>query len=150
MEQSVANNQKNQDDLESFAQDLQEKNKSIRTLNEVILSQETKLKELASNYDENKSQLTESKILTDEDWTKFKTLFERVYPDFFEKLNKMDKNFTKGEKRIMSLIKLNMNNKEAADTLGISSESVSKYKSRLKKKLELSEDQDLQNYIHKV
>lgn len=135
MEQSVANNQKNQDDLESFAQDLQEKNKSIRTLNEVILSQETKLKELASNYDENKSQLTESKILTDEDWTKFKTLFERVYPDFFEKLNKMDKNFTKGEKRIMSLIKLNMNNKEAADTLGISSESVSKSKSRLKKKL---------------
>lgn len=150
LEKSNITNQQNEEALVSFAKDLQEKNKSIRSLNEVIIEKQNKLQELENKQGEEKLLLSETKILTEEDWTKFKVLFEKVYPSFFTKLNENEKSFTNGEKRIMSLIKLNMNNKEAADTLGISAESVSKSRFRLKKKLNLSGDQDLDTFIHQI
>ena len=122
--------------LSEFTADLLQKNKSIRLLSEKLQNKENELRAIKESKSDELEKLSEFKILTEEDWTKFKLLFEKVYPSFFSKLNTSTLKYTKGEKRLMALIKLDMENNEIADVLGISSESVSKSRFRLKKKLD--------------
>lgn len=138
---------RDQNALKDFTDDLMQKNKAIRQLNEQLLKKEKEIEDLRSSTSAERQELAEIKILTDEDWQKFKQLFEKVHPSFFSKLNSSSTPFTKGERRLMSLIRLNMENKEMADTLGISSESVAKSRFRLKKKLQFDSDGNLKEYI---
>lgn len=141
---------RNQEELNQFTRDLMQKNQAIRTMQETIQQKEQYIIELQNVKSDELQELSEIKILTDEDWTRFKVLFERVYPGFFKRMNTSEFSFTQGEKRLMALVKLDMNNREVADTLGISSDSVVKSRFRLKKKLNLSEDLSLDAFIHQL
>jgi DNA-binding CsgD family transcriptional regulator len=57
---------------------------------------------------------------------------------------------TSAEERLMMLIKLKIKSKEAADILGISSDSIKKSRNRLRKRLELDIDINLDDYISKI
>ena len=85
------------------------------------------------------AQLLEQKILTDDDWEKFKVKFNSIYPDFFSRIKESHINLTEAEIRIMVLMRLELNGKDMANILGISPQSVRVCKMRLKKKL-LKED----------
>jgi DNA-binding CsgD family transcriptional regulator len=88
------------------------------------------------------------RILTKEDWLGFKNSFEKVHPHFIEKIRIQYPTITEAEERMFVLIKLKMKTSEAAAILGISSDSVKKSKNRLKKKMNLSADDDLEIYIN--
>ncbi len=141
---------RNKLDLKNFTQDLMQKNQAIKKLSRDIQDKEAALANLKSSKAEELQELSDLKILTESDWTRFKVLFEKVYPGYFKRLNTGSHKFTKGEKRLMALVKLDMNNKEIADTLGISSDSVIKSRFRLKKKLELEEETGLDQFIHQI
>ena len=136
--------------LRNYTHDLMQRNKSIRYLSEQLIEKEQELEALRNAKSDELEKLSEIKILTEEDWRKFKLLFERVYPHFFDKINTLPYAFTRGEKRLMALIRLDMNNNEAGDTLGISSESVSKSKFRLKKKLKISDNQSIEDFVFQL
>jgi len=138
---------RNEKELRNFTKDLMLKNKSIKLLNDEILEKEHEIDALKNLKSVEIEELAQLKILTDDDWTRFKLLFERVHPNLFNRMNASDYSFTKGEKRLMSLIRLDMENYEIADTLGISPESVSKSRFRLKKKLELKEGKSLEEFV---
>lgn len=143
--------EKDKEELKSFTVALMQKNKSIKNLNTQLLEKEHELSSLKNSKREELKLLSDLKILTEDDWRKYKLLFEKVYPQFFTQLNSFSVKFTKGEKRLMSLIKLNMENGEIADTLGISAESVSKSKFRLKKKLEKElNSSSVEEFMHKI
>ncbi len=150
LEQSQGELEQNKKTLDEFTRTLGERNQLLLELNQELLTKDDRINQLEKKSAIEKKKLTELKILTDSDWSQFKQLFEKVYPAFFDRLNKEKISFTKGEKRLMALIKLNLNNKEAANILGISSESVSKSRFRLKKKLSLTEEQDLEHYVHGI
>ena len=80
-------------------------------------------------------QLTQSSILTDKDWVRFKTTFEEVHKNFFVKLKSKQPGLTESEIRLAALTKLNLSTKEMANMLGISTDSIHKSRYRLRKKL---------------
>lgn len=74
-------------------------------------------------------------------WKEFLNIFEKVNQEFYQKLSRMSQDLSPGEMKLCALIKMNMGNKEVAQILGISPQSVNMARYRLKKKL--APDQDL-------
>ena len=73
-------------------------------------------------------------ILTEEDWIDFKNLFEGVFPGFFSHLSQSYPNLTAAEIRLLALEKLDLPDKDMANMLGISTDSIKKARYRLRKK----------------
>lgn len=82
-----------------------------------------------------------------QNWEEFETSFISVNRDFYNKLNKKYPKLTNGDQKLCSLIKLNMSSKEMAKLLGISIESVHTNRYRLRKKLALSRDTSLTEFV---
>lgn len=119
--------------LNSFAENIQEKNKLIENLEE----------KLSSNYhiDDNLLvQLQQSIILTENDWQDFKTLFEQVHSGFLHRLKEKYPAISPAETRYLSLAKLHFSTKEMAAALGVSTQSIRTNWYRIRKKLELPEE----------
>lgn len=81
-------------------------------------------------------QLLEQKILTNDDWTIYKSKFRAIYPGFFTRIRQSGVTLTEAEERLLVLIYLDLSGKEMANTLGISNQSVRVCKMRMKKKLQ--------------
>lgn len=87
------------------------------------------------------------RILTDADWELFKKRFERLYPGFILRLRGRFPEMSNGEERLFLLIKINLNGQEIANTLGITVNGVKKSRQRLRKRLELSPEEDLEIFV---
>jgi tetratricopeptide (TPR) repeat protein len=145
----------NKQQLSDYIETLKDKSIQIISLEDQIkttLGEENGLRLLNEGLKQSE-ELIDSiygfKILTDEDWTRFKRYFDNVYPGMIQKLRELQPEITAAEQRLFMLIRLNSDSKEIANMLGISPESVRKTKYRLKKKLSLSEDISLDEYIRK-
>lgn len=93
------------------------------------------------------NRLSGARIVTDDDWEAFKQLFTRVYPRFMIRLKEQFAGITPAELRLAALITLQLSTREIASMLGISSESVKKARQRLRKKLDLTAEQDLDRFL---
>jgi CHASE3 domain sensor protein len=134
--------------LQLYSQNILEKSELIQSLSEELGS----LKKSMSNHEQvrNFGKVLNSTILTDDDWEEFKKTFQEVYPNFFASLRLRFPEITAAELRLSALIKMNLSLKEAANSLGISAESVKKSRYRLKKKIALSEEDSLENFIRSL
>ncbi|MGH1385979.1 tetratricopeptide repeat protein [Kordia sp.] len=94
------------------------------------------------------NELHDFKILTENDWTGFKSIFQNVYPEFFRNFKVKSKNYSQGDLKLAALIRLNLNTKEIAEILAISPDSVRKSKYRLRKKMSLASEKELQKFIY--
>jgi tetratricopeptide (TPR) repeat protein len=83
----------------------------------------------------------------DKDWEDFKVYFEQVHKDFFVKLKEKHPELSNGELKMAALVRLNMNLKETATVMGISPDSVKTSRYRLRKKLQLEEEQNMTDYL---
>jgi tetratricopeptide (TPR) repeat protein len=90
-------------------------------------------------------KLSFATILTEDDWMQFKMLFEKVHTGFFLKLKTAYPGLTPAETRLCSLVKLGLNSHEMASMMGISTESIKKNRQRLRKKINLSKEQKLED-----
>lgn len=132
------------DQLDLFTQHIMEKTNLVEKLQEQLLQ-----RDLNETQIEQINSLSQHTILTDEDWDHFKGLFEKVYPGFFINLKDKALDITVAEQRIAALSKLRMPAKEAASLLGISPNSVNKTRQRLRSRLGLDPDADLEIYFSK-
>jgi DNA-binding CsgD family transcriptional regulator len=123
--------------LESFTNHIIEKNELIETLQRRLTDQNQQVTE----------ELLNQTILTDEDWKRFKDMFEKVYPGFFRQLQILAPEITAAETRMASVIRLGLGNKYIASMLGVSGDTVRKAKFRLKQRLQLKEDSNLEEFI---
>ncbi len=83
----------------------------------------------------------------DKDWDDFKVYFEQVHKGFFVKLKEKHPELSNGELKMAALVRLNMNLKETATVMGISPDSVKTSRYRLRKKLQLEEEQNMTDYL---
>ena len=83
----------------------------------------------------------------DKDWDDFKVYFEQVHKGFFVKLKEKHPELSNGELKMAALVRLNMNLKETATVMGISPDSVKTSRYRLRKKLNLEEEQNMTDYL---
>ncbi|OEK07438.1 tetratricopeptide repeat protein [Roseivirga misakiensis] len=82
------------------------------------------------------------------DWVAFRIAFDEKFPSFFNALE--EHVLTVNEERLCSLIKLGLVTREIAELLAISPNSVIKAKSRLNKKMKLTNKQHLDTYLKEV
>jgi tetratricopeptide (TPR) repeat protein/DNA-binding CsgD family transcriptional regulator len=83
----------------------------------------------------------------EKEWENFNEYFGSVHVGFYEKFNQAFPSLTILEKRLAGLIKMNLTNGEIASVLNIESNSVKMAKYRLKKKLALTDEQDLYTFL---
>ncbi len=83
----------------------------------------------------------------DRDWEDFKRYFEEVHTGFYKKLKQKHPDLSPNDLKISSLTRLNLNIKETASILGISPESAKTARYRLRKKLNLTPDQEILDYF---
>ncbi|ODS80756.1 MAG: hypothetical protein ABS46_13365 [Cytophagaceae bacterium SCN 52-12] len=85
--------------------------------------------------EETLEKLACARLLTQEDWVRFRRRFNAVFNDSLEDLKKTHPDITQSEERIYALIQLDVGTRQMASMLGISPESVRKARYRLNKRL---------------
>ena len=127
-------------DLDNFTKSVAEKNNLIETLQHQVGSPDLEVLR----------QLQESTILTEEQWLDFKKLFSKVHAGYLQRLQEKLPSLTPAETRFVVLSKLRLSGREMASMLGVGADAIRKYRSRLRKKLELPEDESLDELISNI
>ncbi len=94
--------------------------------------------------------IIKSSINLDSQWNIFKTHFESVHPDFFTKLELKFPSLTVNDLKNCAYIRMNLSLKEVATLMNISPKSVKMTRYRLKKKLNLRQENDLHKFITNI
>ncbi|WP_116789745.1 tetratricopeptide repeat protein [Flavobacterium psychrotrophum] len=80
-------------------------------------------------------------------WKQFETRFNNLHPEFGNSLQHRFTKLTKNDIEFCSLLKLNLSNKEIASLLQISHESAITKKYRIKKKMEINDDDEFERML---
>jgi DNA-binding CsgD family transcriptional regulator len=129
--------------LQLITESVLEKNNLVEKLSDQLQSQN-----LHADQYKMIDELSSLTILTEDEWSKFKTLFEKVYPGFFLRLKGKAPDITIAEQRTAALTRLHLTSKEMAAMLGISVDSVHKAKQRLRQRLDISTELNLEQSIN--
>lgn len=120
-----------------------EKNELLDEIKSIINrkepTSETELKKLVNKY-----------TIQDNNWKDFDHHFESVNKNFYTRLKQKYPEISSNDLKICALIKLNLSIKEMASILNISPDSVKTARHRLRKKLQLSTEENLTDFILSV
>ncbi len=136
--------------LATHALNMMQKNKLLQELSEHISEKTKGMDEKGKKELISVKRQIETGLNVDKDWDLFKIYFEQINESFFEKLQEINPKLTGNDYRLCALTKLNLSLKESASVLNISPESVKNARYRLKKKLNLSAKQDLNQLINSL
>jgi DNA-binding CsgD family transcriptional regulator len=126
--------------LNDFAKNIAEKNEMIDLLGQQV-----------DGADKDAIwKLQQSTILTDADWAYFRGLFEKVHSGYLQRLKEKLPGLTPAEVRFMALSKLGLNSREMAAMLGVGTEAIRQYRSRLRKKFNLGEEASLEEFAGQI
>jgi tetratricopeptide (TPR) repeat protein/DNA-binding CsgD family transcriptional regulator len=125
-----------------FTQNLIEKSNLIATL-------QWQLQDKKHNEEQQQviDELSHQTILTENDWEKFKSLFERIHPGFFQKLKQKSADITLAEQRTAALTRLEFPTRQIASLLGISIDSVHKARQRLRQRYNFHSESELEKFL---
>ncbi|WP_281614416.1 two-component regulator propeller domain-containing protein [Flammeovirga sp. SubArs3] len=123
-----------------------EKNNFMHTLKKQLKDIEGQYPDVASPM-KHLYRTIEKSDKTDKDWEEFQHYFEGVHQNFNQHLKEKHPSLTAHDLRHCALIRLNLSLIECANLLGISQDSIKTSRYRLKKKLTLSAEENLQDYI---
>ncbi len=143
--------------------DIEQKNRELATSalqvsskNEILI----KIKKLSENQKKNVvspdifynqlNNIVDENLKLDEGWSKFKLHFEKVHPDFFSKLKEIAPDLTENELRLCAYIRINLRIKEIAQMLYISDDAVKTTRYRIKRKFELDNTVNLEDFIRNM
>lgn len=131
--------------LSMFTQSIQEKSNLIERLEQQMSENQS-----SALQQEMLNELSEITILTDEDWDKFKKLFEKIYPMLFERLKAKAPDITMAEQRMAALTRLRLTARQMAAIQGISADSVHKSRQRLRQRFGINTDISLDEFIAQI
>ena len=87
----------------------------------------------------------------DQEWEEFVTLFQEIHPQYIERINKVaNNNLSSSELRLSMLLRLNLNSKEIASILRLTTDSVRVSRYRLRKKLPIDAKEELSQYLRSI
>ena len=137
--------------LDEYIKTMTEKNSQLE---QIKTDFEDFKNEQAPGLDEKRMErldhLNRTTILTDDDWNKFKQLFEQVHKDFLKRLREKLPDLTQAEVRLVCLTKLELGTKQMAGILGVSLDTIRKSRYRLRKKLGLSEEDSIEDIVSSI
>ncbi|HLK29216.1 MAG TPA: tetratricopeptide repeat protein [Puia sp.] len=144
--------QRVEQEMESSREQLKMFTKNIVEKINLIEKLEQRLKANENNTEEHQliNELSNQTILTEDDWIKFKMLFEKTHPGFFAKIKEQANDITLAEQRMAALTRLRLTTKQMAAVLGISSNSVIKGKQRLRQRFNFPSDSEMEEFVSRL
>lgn len=137
-------------DLSRYVMEIEQRNQTLSRIKKRIgeLSQHVD----DSTRSELMSIVNSIRVSTSDDrhWKDFKIYFQNINPRFLEVLSRKHPCLTPKDLKYCCYLKMNMSNEDIRRLLSINSESVRTHKYRLKKKMDLSKEQDLRQYLNSV
>jgi DNA-binding CsgD family transcriptional regulator len=133
-------------ELTTYALHMAQKNSMLEELRQCIQEIGLTQKEASPKF-KRLTRLIDYSFNLDKDWEEFKLCFERVHQDFFKHLKEQYPSLSVNELRLCALLKLNLSVKEMSSLMGISPESVKMARHRLRKKLDLTSEQNLVEFM---
>ena len=104
--------------------------------------QKNKIKNLYHNIHNNTITLNNAESI--------KKQIDAIYKDFFKKLDDKHPGLTKSEKKLCTMLYINMSSKEIATVTNTTIRSVETSRYRLRRKFELSRDEDIVSFLQKI
>ena len=132
-------------ELASSALQLIEKDEFLKNIKTIVRGKDDKLK----IHEINKS-LRSISISNNQNWEEFKMRFIDVNKEFYDKIFAKYPKLSQSDHKICALIKLNFSSKEMARLLGISVESVHTSRHRIRKKMNLPRNINLEDCINSL
>ena len=129
-------------ELSNAAFNLIRKNEALQSLKDNLLDSKNEPRALSRIVRE-----IDSHLEGDHDWELFEASFNRVHDDFFKRLMQTFPDLTPGDLRLAAYLKMNLSSKEIAPLLNISVRGIENKRYRLRKKIGLSEDANLTEFI---
>ena len=120
---------------------LKQKNSFLNDLKEKVKDKE------AINLD----RILKDERLMDDDFNEIQNIIKEVHPNFFNKLSEVSKSkLTNQDMKYAAYLYLNMDNVQIANMMKVETKTVRMAKYRLKQKIGLSKEQDLQIFIRNL
>lgn len=149
---------------EQLETDLEQKNKELATnvmyqikKNDMLENIVQKLLKHSPYFRKENQELIKSivqdleKATEDNIWDEFEMRFQHVHNDFYDKLNEICPDLSPNERRICAFLRLNMTTKEITSITGQSQRSVEVARTRLRKKLNLTNlEQGLIEFLSQI
>lgn len=139
---------------QQFENDIEHKESQLSAITLQMLQKNELLEEIKSiihkKEDTTEKQLSKvinSHFTQDNNWNDFDKYFESVNKNFYNKLKQKFPEISSNDLKICALIKLNLSIKEMASILNISPDSVKTARYRLRKKLQLTTEDNLTEFI---
>ena len=132
-------------ELINYTQQLKEKTEVLEQLRNKINNENNN-----TERTDNINSLLAATILTEDDWKKFRQLYEKVYPGFFINLKERMPDLSATDTRLLALTKLKLPPKDMASMLGVSYDAVKKARQRLRKKINLPDEEDLEDLVELI
>lgn len=124
---------------------LEKKNEILNELKSQLLVQN---KEQHATINNAIFKTIDSGLAIDDDFEKFKNNFNTIYPDFFNRLQaKASQSLTQLDLKYCGFILMKVTNKEMATQMNVEPKSIRMARYRIKQKLQLSKEQDLDEFI---
>ncbi len=150
---------------EKLVQEIEEKNAEIFTQTSFIIQKNELILKLKNIVDEfystnsyrlllplyqKMNALLNSNMDAEEDWKMFLIKFEQKHRGFFKKLKMMHPQLTTNDLRLCACLKLNLETKDIASLMNLSVRAVENNRYRLRKKINLSSSQNLNEYFLQI
>jgi len=129
---------------------------SLVKRNEILTNTSEKLTQSKSKLTEENQVIIQAIIsnlraeLSDSGWAEFEMRFLRVHPTFYDNLRKDFPDITAAELKLAALLRLEMSTKEISSLTGSTPRSVEVSRSRLRKRLYLSPERNLQSFLSRI
>lgn len=149
-EQKLLKEQQFQNDIEHKESQLSAITIQMVEKNELLDEIKSILNKKEPNSEAELKKLVNKYTVQDNNWRDFDHYFESVNKNFYTRLKQKYPEISANDLKICALIKLNLSIKEMATILNISPDSVKTARHRLRKKLQLSTEENLTDFILSV
>ena len=159
VEISQLKSQQLEHDIRHKSKELSNITMNVIRKNEILMNisgKITKIQEEIAADSETARQLTkiqhliEENISHDDDWKTFTQNFDTVYENYTKRLTELHPNLNASDLRICCYLKMGLSSKDIAPLIHISYRSVEMTRYRLRKKMSLSRDVNLSDYLQKI
>ena len=130
----------NQLNLQRALEQVKEKNKLVALMEEQL--------QKGGKYNIAKEDSFTTELLkVDVDWADFTRHFEKIYPNFLQRVQQNYPQLTVTDLKMCTLIKLNYSTKEIADIMNITTHGAYKSRKRLRAKFSLASEDSLERFL---
>ncbi len=148
-----------QKEIDRLNENLSFKERELTTKTLFITQKNTLLQRLINEFDELKTEPDKTamrldqlkrelkKELTPDAWKEFEAQFNEVHPGFQSRLLEKFPDLSQSERRLCAFLHLDMNNREIAALTGQTAKSLEVARTRIRKKMNLSREENLANFI---